>query len=143
MNLPIRRSTLLFAVAAALAMAALISTATRVATESRGAGAGAVAAPGAPMAAGGPFAPEAPLAPDGQTALAADIAPWYKNMELVGHIGGWTDAVFMDDRYAYFGVGPKLAILDIADIGNLRHPKVIGWGPLLNAPIRDIAVQDM
>lgn len=65
------------------------------------------------------------------------IQPGYRNMEVIGHLGGLVTAVFMDDRYAYFGVGPQLAILDIE---NLRHPRVIGYGPLITFPIRDIAV---
>jgi hypothetical protein len=33
-----------------------------------------------------------------------------KNVELVGHVGGITNAVAVQGNYAYIGVGPRLLI---------------------------------
>ncbi len=60
----------------------------------------------------------------------------YDGFEFVGHIGGWTGAVFIDSRHAYFGAGSRIAILDIADV---THPTVIGWSPFLGCRVIDIA----
>jgi len=38
-----------------------------------------------------------------------------ENVEFVGHIGGYTNAVAVQGDYAYIGVGPRLTILDISD----------------------------
>jgi hypothetical protein len=42
-------------------------------------------------------------------------SPAAQNVELVGHIGGVTDAVFVQGNYAYIGEGPRLTILDISN----------------------------
>jgi len=36
-----------------------------------------------------------------------------QNVELVGQIGGFSYSVAVQGNYAYLGVGPKLAVLDI------------------------------
>ena len=41
-----------------------------------------------------------------------------QNVELVGQIGGVTDAVAVQGNYAYIGVGPRLVILDVSDPAN-------------------------
>jgi hypothetical protein len=38
-----------------------------------------------------------------------------QNVEVVGHVGGWADALFVKGRFAYVSFGPQLAILDISD----------------------------
>jgi len=55
-------------------------------------------------------------------------------LELVGQIGGETNAVYVVDNYAYIGVGPKLVILDISDPAN---PAEIGH-IVLPVLVRDI-----
>jgi hypothetical protein len=58
-------------------------------------------------------------------AAAPTIAtPNAENVELVGHIGGATVAVFVQGNYAYVGMGPELAVLDISDP---THPVRVGY----------------
>lgn len=45
------------------------------------------------------------------------------NVELIGQIGGTTNAVAIQGSYAYVGVGPRLVILNIA---NPARPIVVG-----------------
>ncbi len=40
--------------------------------------------------------------------------PTANNVELVGHLGGIAEAVFVQSGYAYAGFGPELAIIDIS-----------------------------
>jgi hypothetical protein len=40
------------------------------------------------------------------------------DIELVSHLGGTTSSVYVQGEYAYLGIGPELAILDISDIHN-------------------------
>lgn len=60
-----------------------------------------------------------------------------KNVEFVGHIGGRTDAVAVQENYAYVGEGLRLIILDISDP---TIPTLVGKTPPLPDVIRDIAV---
>ena len=58
-------------------------------------------------------------------------------VELVGHIGGETYAVFMQEDYAYIGVGPRLTILDIS---NPVSPTVVGKTAPLSGLVQDVYV---
>jgi hypothetical protein len=46
----------------------------------------------------------------------------------VGQVGGGSKAVAVHGRYAYLNVGPRLVVLDVAD---LAHPTVVGQSPPL------------
>ncbi|UCC85582.1 MAG: thermonuclease family protein [Anaerolineales bacterium] len=50
---------------------------------------------------------------------AAYLATNTQNIELVGHIGGAIGAIFVQGSYAYAGIGPELAILDVSDPNNV------------------------
>jgi len=60
-----------------------------------------------------------------------------ENVELVGHIGGVTEAVFVQGNYAYIGEGPGLTILDIS---NPASPTVVGKTPPLPDIVRGVYV---
>jgi hypothetical protein len=68
------------------------------------------------------------------TVSSADNAP----VEVLGHIGGAADAIFVEGDYVYAGMGPELAILDSSDPA---HPTRVGY-VVLPGDIRDIAVLD-
>jgi hypothetical protein len=70
------------------------------------------------------------------TALTADTAN-AENVELVGHIGGATYAVFVQENYAYVGEGPRLTILDIS---SPVSPTVVGKTPPWSDFVQDIYV---
>jgi len=59
------------------------------------------------------------------------------NVEFVGQIGGTMNAVALQGNYAYVGVGPRLVILNIA---NLANPVVVGQTGVLPAIVADVAV---
>jgi len=67
------------------------------------------------------------------------VAPPSLNMELLGHIGGWTNAVAFGIDRAYVGVGRRFAVLDISD---LRHPRLLGFSSLLTGVIADLTEKD-
>ena len=58
-------------------------------------------------------------------------------LELVGQIGGATDAVHVVGNYAYIGVGQRLVILDVSDPTN---PRQVGRTGLLPDIVRDVHV---
>ena len=60
-----------------------------------------------------------------------------ENVELVGHIGGVTEAVFVQGNYAYIGEGPRLTILDIS---SPVSPTVVGKTPPWPDFVQDIYV---
>jgi hypothetical protein len=60
-----------------------------------------------------------------------------ENVELVGHIGGVTYAVFVQGTYAYIGVGPRLTILDVS---TPISPTVVGKTHPLPDLVRDVYV---
>jgi len=66
---------------------------------------------------------------------AADNALGGQNVEFVGHIGGTTNAVFVQGNYAYIGVGPRLTILDIS---NPASPTVVGKTAPMPGIVQDI-----
>ncbi len=39
-------------------------------------------------------------------------------LDLISHVGGTANAVFVQDKYAYVGIGPKLVILDMSTLTN-------------------------
>ncbi len=55
--------------------------------------------------------------------VASEEPPAGENIEFVGHLGGKISSVFVQDNYAYVGVGPELIIMDISDLSN---PVIIG-----------------
>jgi hypothetical protein len=59
------------------------------------------------------------------------------NVEFVGHIGGETNAVFVQGNYAYIGEGPLLTILDIS---TPAAPTVVGKSGLFPGVVEDIHV---
>jgi hypothetical protein len=59
-----------------------------------------------------------------------------QTIELIGHIGGFTSAVFVRGHYAYVGIGPELAVLDISDP---THPRRVGYA-VLPGIVRDVYV---
>ncbi|MFZ1598054.1 MAG: hypothetical protein WAW26_19580, partial [Anaerolineae bacterium] len=58
-------------------------------------------------------------------------------VELVGQIGGAVNAVAVEGRYAYVGVGPRLVILDVNDPA---HPVMIGKSPVLPDVVQGVSV---
>ncbi|MBN1810743.1 MAG: hypothetical protein JXA14_02795 [Anaerolineae bacterium] len=72
-----------------------------------------------------PTATPAPTAtPLPPTATPIGLTPDARNVELVGHIGGVTRAVFAQGDYLYAGFGPELAVLDIS---NPVQPERVGY----------------
>jgi len=70
---------------------------------------------------------------------ATDNALSAQNVEYVGHIGGSTEAIFVQGNYAYIGVGPRLTILDIT---NPTSPTVVGKTAPMPGIVPDIYVDD-
>jgi len=58
--------------------------------------------------------------PASQEELAASNST---GLEMIGHLGGLTDAVALDGNYAYLATGGELAVLDVSD---LAHPHRVG-----------------
>ncbi len=74
------------------------------------------------------------------TAKQADAVPLEElSLELVGQVGGASEAVALDGSYAYLGVGPRLVVLSVADAS---HPAVLGQSPALGGIVHDVAVAD-
>ena len=72
------------------------------------------------------------------TVLPAEAIPEpenYKTIDLVGHIGGETHAVFIQGNFAYFGQGRHLTILDIS---NQANPVEVGKTPPFPEIVQDI-----
>lgn len=59
-----------------------------------------------------------------------------EQVEVIGHLGGEAEAVFVEGNYAYVGFGPKVVILDISDP---TQPKELG-NVVLPGLVRDIHV---
>ena len=70
-------------------------------------------------------------------AAAGPLTPAAQNVSLVGQIGGTSYAVAVAGHHAYIGVGPRLAILDIADP---VHPTMVGQTAPLPDLVRGVAV---
>lgn len=83
------------------------------------------------MAASAPFpvATAAPLAPQQAGGL----------VELSGQLGGIVSTIVSDGRHAFVGVGPRVAVLDLAVPG---APQLAGWSDILPAPVIDLAIAD-
>jgi len=60
-----------------------------------------------------------------------------QNVELVGHIGGATDCVFVVNNRAYIGEGPRLTILDVT---NPAKPIVLGKTIPFAGLLKDVLV---
>jgi len=60
-----------------------------------------------------------------------------RNVELVGQIGGTCQAVAVQGRYAYIGLGPRLAVVDIS---NPAQPALVGQSAMLPDVVLDVAV---
>ena len=56
-------------------------------------------------------------------AAAGTLTPTAQSIDLLGQISGATYAVAVAGDYAYAGIGPRLAILDVADPS---HPVLVG-----------------
>src|SRR3990172_2867887 len=59
------------------------------------------------------------------------------HVQLVSQLGGTTYTVAVQGNYAYFGVGPRLVILDI---GNPASPALVGQTGVLPGAVRDVAL---
>ncbi len=75
--------------------------------------------------------------PDDDSLALANMMATAENVELVGHIGGTTYAVFVQGNYAYTGVGPRLTILDVS---TPTSPVVLGKTGPLPGNVTDIYV---
>jgi hypothetical protein len=87
-----------------------------------------------------PTATPAPTAtPLPPTATPVRLTPDARNVELVGHLGGVTRAVFAQADYLYVGFGPELAVLDIS---NPVQPERVGYVilPHLMQMVKDLHV---
>lgn len=73
--------------------------------------------------------------PDPQTTIAS--AAGSANLEVVGHVGGRTDAADVLGDYAYVGEGPRLTILDVTDPA---APQVVGRTDLWSGLVSGVAV---
>ncbi len=63
------------------------------------------------------------------------------NLTLANHLGGKTNALFIQDNYAYAGFGPELAVLDIA---NPNQPVRVGYVILSHASgSKSVIIEDM
>ena len=60
-----------------------------------------------------------------------------RNVQLVGQIGGDTNAVAVRDHYAYIGIGPRLVILDVS---NPALPTVVGKTDVLPGNAEGVAL---
>src|SRR5690242_10824994 len=70
------------------------------------------------------------------TFFALNEAP-SQNVELLGQMGGATEAIFVQGNYAYIGEGPRLAIFDIS---NPSSPLLLGKTDPMNGLVHDIVV---
>jgi len=64
-------------------------------------------------------------------------SPTTANVELVGQIGGATNAVAVQGHYAYLGVGPRLVVLDIS---NPANSTVVGQTEVMPGCVGGVAV---
>lgn len=60
-----------------------------------------------------------------------------ENIELVGHLGGIAQAIEVAGNYAYAGIGPEFAVLDISDPAHVQR---VGW-LVAEGEVMDIAIQ--
>lgn len=98
----------------------------------------------APLEAQGPHPPSVGSTSEDPSSAAVDAskvsvfptptAPY--SVELVSHLGGPAAAVVVRGNYAYVGMGPELAIMDIS---NPAQPTRVGYTVLLSPPT-DIAL---
>ena len=54
--------------------------------------------------------------PKRQPAATSRIPGQSDNVDLVGQLGGVTNDVAVQGEYAYIGLGPRLAVLDITEL---------------------------
>jgi hypothetical protein len=59
------------------------------------------------------------------------------DMEVKGQVGGAVQAVVMKGQYAYAGIGPRLALLNISDP---LHPQQVAISPLLTDLVQAVVV---
>lgn len=83
-----------------------------------------------------PTSTSAPI-PVGVTPTPTNEDAW--NVELVGQIGGPTDAVAVRGSYAYLGVGPRLVILDVSDPAK---PTEVGQSAPVRSLVSDLALAE-
>ena len=74
------------------------------------------------------------LAASAATAAAQGSEPAWR---LIGQVGGPTQAVAVQGKYAYVGVGPRLMVLDVSDP---TAPREVGGSAPFSGPVQDIAV---
>jgi len=82
------------------------------------------------------FSHALPPVRDDQLQGVMPAAPIY-SLELVGQIGGATNAVAVQGDYAYVGVGPRLVTLNIS---NPANPVVVGQTGVLPDVVQGVVV---
>lgn len=60
-----------------------------------------------------------------------------KNVEFLGHVGGITEAIFVQEGIAYIGEGPRLTLVNVAVPGS---PRLLGKTEPMTGIVRDILV---
>lgn len=70
------------------------------------------------------------------TPIASIASPGDENVAVAGHLGGQPKALFIRGTYAYVGMGPELAVLDIA---TPSRPARVGY-VVLPQSVSDVAV---
>ena len=60
-------------------------------------------------------------------------------VELLGQIGGASEALAIHGQYAYLGVGPRLAVVEVSSPSN---PRVIGQSAVLSGVVQAVALVD-
>jgi hypothetical protein len=60
------------------------------------------------------------------------------SLEFLGQIGGTTYAAAAQGNYAYVGIGPRLAIVDVADP---VHPSLLGQTKVFQKVVQGVAVE--
>ena len=76
--------------------------------------------------------PAAPLTSSGASSIAS-----VNGLELVSQIGGEVNAVAVQGNYAYYGLGPRLVVLNISDPA---HTFVVGRTDVLSSTVNDVVV---
>ena len=74
-------------------------------------------------------------------ALSTSSAPAMQTddeaLQIIGQIGGTSSAVAVQGDYAYLGVGPRVAVLNVSDPAN---PTMLGQTSVLLGLVQDVAV---
>jgi len=58
-------------------------------------------------------------------------------LELVGQVGGESDALAIQGAYAYLGVGLRLAVVEITELSN---PQIVGQSEILGGLVQSVAL---